>query len=199
MPYKIILAILLLISLNACKSGGNQTVLSTEPTVHLDSLRALGAQLASASQKALLAQVSQSLAAKGPVQTISFCHEQVSGIMDSLTSAAGAKISRISDRPRNPQNQAQGQEQQIMDYFKIQTSPVDTLIMDASGAVTYYKPIHLGLEACLQCHGTPGEAGGINQNTLDKLTLLYPQDQATNYKMGEVRGAWKIVFPEKVR
>lgn len=161
--------------------------------INLDSLRIMGAEVANASQKALLAQVTQSLSTQGPIGTISFCHESVAGIMDSMSQAAGYSIQRISDRPRNPANRANDRELALIEHFKQQKTPSDTLLSTGDGP-TYYKPILLGLEACLQCHGTPQAPGGIQAATLEKLSALYPSDEAKNYQLGELRGAWKIRF-----
>lgn len=177
----------------SCQHNPGSAPAESTAVVNLDSLRILGAEVANTSQKALLAQVTQSLSTQGPIGTISFCHESVAGLMDSLSRAAGYSIQRISDRPRNPANRANDRELALIDHFKQQKTPADTLLSEGDGP-TYYKPILLGLEACLQCHGTPQAQGGIQAATLEKLSTLYPLDEARNYQLGEVRGAWKIRF-----
>ncbi len=48
------------------------------------------------------------------------------------------------------------------------------------------------MPACLKCHGLPGK--DIDANTLALLQKKYPEDKATGYKLGDLRGAWKISF-----
>jgi len=49
------------------------------------------------------------------------------------------------------------------------------------------------MPACLGCHGTEG--GDINAKTLKIIKQKYPEDKATGYKEGDLRGWWKITFP----
>ena len=43
---------------------------------------------------------------------------------------------------------------------------------------------------CLQCHGTAGKE--IDGATLSQLNKLYPDDQARDYAINQVRGIWSI-------
>jgi hypothetical protein len=45
---------------------------------------------------------------------------------------------------------------------------------------------------CLNCHGTPGKH--IQDATLTKIQQLYPEDRAVNFKEGDLRGLWHIIF-----
>jgi hypothetical protein len=61
--------------------------------------------------------------------------------------------------------------------------------------IHFFKPILLQ-PLCLNCHGTPGKQ--IQNSTLAKIQLLYPGDQAFDYREGDLRGVWHIVFnPQK--
>jgi hypothetical protein len=46
---------------------------------------------------------------------------------------------------------------------------------------------------CLNCHGEPDK--DIKPENLALIRRLYPQDQATGFQLGELRGAWRIDFP----
>ena len=46
---------------------------------------------------------------------------------------------------------------------------------------------------CLRCHGEPGP--DISAEDLALIQRLYPQDKATGFKLGQLRGAWRIDFP----
>ncbi len=45
---------------------------------------------------------------------------------------------------------------------------------------------------CLQCHGSPNEH--LATPALSTLNKLHPNDQATGYDVGQVRGIWSINF-----
>lgn len=153
-----------------------------------------GEQVATAAQNHLMSQVKAALQKGGPDYAIPFCHGNAGPIMDSLSQAYHCTIQRVSDRNRNPDQHPQtaAEESLMMDYVNRQIVG-DTVISQAGNAV-FYRPIVIGLETCLKCHGQPGT--DIATSTLDKLHELYPEDRATGYQMNDVRGLWKITFRE---
>ena len=52
-----------------------------------------------------------------------------------------------------------------------------------------YYPI-ITNELCMQCHGQTGQQ--ISPGTLAKITALYPNDKAVNYKVNQLRGIWVV-------
>ena len=60
-----------------------------------------------------------------------------------------------------------------------------------SGKATYFAPLLMD-NVCLKCHGEPGKT--MDQEVADAIKEIYPNDKATGYKLGEVRGMWHIVF-----
>jgi hypothetical protein len=60
-------------------------------------------------------------------------------------------------------------------------------------AVHYLKPIFIQAEGCLRCHGVPGQTLLPEASAL--LSDRYPQDQATGYGPGDLRGAWHLSWP----
>jgi hypothetical protein len=70
-------------------------------------------------------------------------------------------------------------------------SPLVTNIVP--GKVTFFAPIVLNQPLCLKCHGEPGR--DIRPEDLAIINRLYPQDQAKGFKLGELRGAWRVDFP----
>jgi hypothetical protein len=61
--------------------------------------------------------------------------------------------------------------------------------------IVYYKPIRIAMPACLKCHGSAEK--DIDPKTLAIIRQKYPDDLATNYKEGDLRGLWKITFSGK--
>jgi len=72
------------------------------------------------------------------------------------------------------------------------SNPAKPFLGNENGKTIYYKPIKIGMPACLNCHGTEGKE--IAMKTLVAIRQKYPDDLATGYKEGEFRGMWKITF-----
>ena len=107
-----------------------------------------------------------------------------------------AKIRRVSDKPRNPNNKASDKELNYIEFFKSKiknNESYEPVLTNEDGNRNFYLPI-ITNTMCLNCHGIPG-------TSIDpKVTLLlndkYPYDQATGYKENEVRGIWSISFKD---
>ena len=156
-----------------------------------------GDKISNITQGVLLTNVGKAMKSGGPKNAVSFCNLKVTSIVDSLNSANNCHISRISDKNRNPENAVQNKsDEQIWNFFARSSSgdsPKDTLIA-SEGEFIYYKPIKIAMEACLKCHGVPEQ--DIDVETYAVLQKLYPNDLATNYKLNDFRGLWKIRFQD---
>jgi cytochrome c553 len=51
----------------------------------------------------------------------------------------------------------------------------------------YMKAIPMAAQPCAACHGTD-----VKPDVLAEIEKLYPQDEATGFKPGELRGAFSI-------
>jgi hypothetical protein len=58
--------------------------------------------------------------------------------------------------------------------------------------IYYFKPIMLGMETCLKCHGEKNKE--IEPKTLGVIQKLYPNDLAHGYKLKDFRGMWAVKF-----
>ncbi len=67
----------------------------------------------------------------------------------------------------------------------------DTMIV-RDGSPLYMRAIRINTPACLKCHGDPA---AFSEALSDKLGKLYPDDKATGYTTGELRGALRVEFP----
>jgi hypothetical protein len=67
---------------------------------------------------------------------------------------------------------------------------------DKKGNTHYFKPI-LIQTMCLNCHGD--KVTDISRETRQAIEIKYPFDAAFNYKEGDLRGMWHIIFPNKKR
>lgn len=129
---------------------------------------------------------------EGTPQAIQFCNVHAYPITDSLAEVYNLSIKRVTDKPRNPENEANALEIGYINHFKnllakgVETEPV---VEETEEKVNFYYPIVTNT-MCLQCHGEPN--ADIDQATLTQLASLYPNDKATGYDVNEVRGIWSI-------
>ena len=100
----------------------------------------------------------------------------------------GLSFNNVSDRPRNPNNRADGVEQQAIRYFREHPDSEERLIQFAGEDGRYYHyatPIWME-EYCLRCHGDPDDA---------PETIARHYDSAFGYETGQLRGIMSIKLP----
>jgi cytochrome c len=108
-------------------------------------------------------------------------------------------VSRVTDRPRNAANRANEQEMLQLKSFTAdlenQVKPKTALITSSEAHLTAYKAIQINA-FCLNCHGQVGQE--ISEENYAFIQSLYPEDQATSYAEGDLRGMWKIEFKKEL-
>ena len=132
---------------------------------------------------------------KGTDGAIEFCSEQAF----SLTTlySEDITIKRSSLRVRNENNSPDQLEESVLSGMSSDIGSgagAQAKIVRQDGQVHFFKPILLQ-PICLNCHGDPGSE--IQPKTLARIRELYPNDKATGYKVGDLRGIWHIVFQNK--
>lgn len=160
----------------------------------------VGNTLAKSSQGALSEKLMQSMKKYGVTESIEYCHKVASPLTDSLSSAYKATIKRTSSRLRNPRNQPDVIESQLLDAYQYSFDNQLELkesvqLLEDGKSVLFTKPIMLNNPACLNCHGEPGKNLKDENNLF--LKSLYPSDSATDYKLNEFRGMWSIILDKK--
>ena len=129
----------------------------------------------------------------GTQEAIPFCNVKAIPITDSMAMTTRARIQRVTNRPRNPSNQANEFEVSLIEEYQLLLSKGQKLqaqsITDSAGDIHYF-PI-LTNAMCLQCHGQSGRE--VQAVTLENLKQYYPQDKALGYGPNEVRGLWKVM------
>lgn len=128
----------------------------------------------------------------GSEYAMEFCNERAITLTDSMSKQLNAKIKRVSDKNRNPNNSASKSELEYIKFAKKtlmeQGSASPKLIVEGNKIVGYY-PI-ITNKMCLQCHGEPKV--DIADNTLNLIKSLYPEDKAVNYGENQLRGIWVV-------
>lgn len=151
-----------------------------------------GLNIVNSTKSLLVTNLMKAMAAYGTAGAVEFCNVHAIPLTDSMATVHDAKIRRVSDRPRNPANQANETELAYINMLKIKEEKQETLppsILIVDGKMTGYYPIQTA-RMCIQCHGTLGT--DILPETAERLHLLYPQDKATGYGENQLRGLFVV-------
>lgn len=129
----------------------------------------------------------QAMQQQGPVGAIVVCQKEATTMAADIGDSHGLKIGRTGVRLRNSNNQPPAWAESMTE------SKVDTpqFVKLSSGAAAALLPIKLQGQ-CLMCHGPQGQIAPAVQ---DQLAKLYPDDRATGFREGELRGWFWIEMP----
>jgi hypothetical protein len=159
-----------------------------------------GDSITQEAQAQLTAQLQEAIAANGPAGALDFCKVNALPLLKSLESKHAVTLRRVSSQPRNPGDAPNAQEIPLLDAYAYNAE--NNILADPSiqkiesGEVLLYtKPILMANALCLSCHGDPKK--DIAPETAAKLKQLYPQDPATGYAQGDLRGMWALRLPKK--
>jgi hypothetical protein len=132
----------------------------------------------------------------GPTAAVQVCHEQAPGIAREVAERHGVMIGRVGTRLRNPGNAPEGWQQAMLAAFERRAAAgeaPETLrhaeVAPGSGALRYGRGIRTEA-ACQLCHGTD-----MSPAIAEAIATRYPQDRATGYAEGELRGAFWVEVP----
>ena len=188
---------LVVIAANAIGLGGCSHPPPSSPTQWTPAQADATPQVSSAATKAdeaigalkssLMASLKQAMAKGGPVEAIGVCHELAPALAAKISQEQGLKIGRTSFRNRNADNTPPTWAQAAVD--RQESSPL--VFTSQDGAVAFLRPIHL-MPACVQCHGNTEQ---IAPDVQARLAEQYPQDQATGFAEGELRGYFWVQVP----
>ncbi|WP_431134606.1 c-type heme family protein [Psychroserpens mesophilus] len=131
---------------------------------------------------------------KGTIAALEFCNIKAYPLTDSMAVVHNASIKRVTDKPRNQNNLADSNERDHINTFKEKLAgnlEMEPIVTEINEKVHVYYPIVTN-DMCLQCHGKPNQT--MNQETLNKINQLYPNDKAIGYNINEIRGIWSISF-----
>ena len=196
----ILIALFLIITLSACKTDSkkdtdNANVTEVENIEVNDSVyRAMGLKYAMTTKATLGMNLMGAIQKKGTEHALEFCNTKAIPLTDSMAVAQNAKIKRVSDKPRNPDNEANTEELSYIKTFNEQLAlgkQPKGIVKRQDGKVHFYYPIPTN-QMCLQCHGTPNKQ--IKPEVMTLIDNLYPEDLAKGYDENEVRGIWNVVF-----
>lgn len=134
-------------------------------------------------------QLKQALAENGPVEAIAICADVAPTLASELAAESGWTIRRVSLKARNATDAAPDDwERGILQTFDERAAqgakpPELNTAAIRDGQFRYMQA--QGVEGlCLLCHGQ-----NISEPVQSALQKHYPQDAATDYVLGQVRGA----------
>lgn len=128
----------------------------------------------------------------GGLKAIEVCNSRATDITASVSKEHGLNIKRTSLKIRNPENTPDAWEQEQLQKFVERKqagedpSKIETGVVIINGKYRYMKAIPLQ-DICLGCHGEY-----VPDQLAEKLKELYPDDQATGFKEGDISGAFSI-------
>lgn len=147
---------------------------------------------------ALQTKLKEALAADGPVAAVQVCKTVAPEIANEQSKAAGMTIRRTALKVRNPDNAPDALERKVLEDFTARLAAgadantlehIEEITGDGKTTVRYFKAIPTAAAPCLVCHGSA--VSGELKETIDKL---YPNDQATGFKEGDLRGAFSVTM-----
>lgn len=149
--------------------------------------------LADRFQGALMSQLQAAIADRGVAGAVGACTTMAPAVAAELSTQSGATVRRTAIRTRNPLAKPDGYEawalavldQQPMSGGK--PREISGWVPEQGGAAfRYLRAIPMG-GVCLACHGSD-----IAPDVKAAIAAAYPQDEATGFKPGQLRGAFSI-------
>ena len=161
-----------------------------------DSARVARAQAAASDLGAdLMAMLTGELARGGPAAAIAVCADSAQ-VRTSRHEREGVAVRRVGTRVRNVRNTPDSLESAVLAAFEAELraggEPTDTVVMQpvpgGGTRVRYLRAIRVQPQ-CLTCHGPES---GIPDTVRAMLATRYPDDRATGYAAGDLRGAISV-------
>jgi Protein of unknown function (DUF3365) len=148
----------------------------------------------------LLAVLQEEIARGGPEGAIGVCREQAPALARAASEQSGWAVKRVSLRNRNPKAVPDAWERAALEDFDRRAAAKESpaTLEKAELAMVNGQPVQRYMRAlptmalCTQCHGA---ADKLSPAVTARLKALYPDDRATGYAVGDIRGAMTLSRP----
>jgi hypothetical protein len=185
---------LLLLSAAAALSAGPPATAEEPVLPWIAEGRSLSRQLGGE----LKAELEKAMAEGGPIAAIGVCRERAPAIAARLSAQSGARVGRTALEVRNPANAPDGIERALLEQFESELAsgkfagPLEAAFeINRGGQVERRYMRAIPTEAvCVTCHGKQ-----LAPDLAAAIVKLYPDDQATGFEPGRLRGAFSVVWP----
>lgn len=157
----------------------------------------LGGEAADRLAGTLIQHLTAAIDSAGPAGAIEFCAGRAMPITEDVNRQLGTlQVKRTSTRLRNPANAPDSLERVALAWFESELertgAPPDAWVQEAGRtSVRYYRPL-VANDMCVRCHG-PVES--LAEEVRARLRERYPEDQATGYLTGDLRGLIRVSIP----
>jgi hypothetical protein len=121
----------------------------------------------------------EAMGKEGPAEAIGVCKEEAPRLASEVSEEHGVSIGRTSFRLRNPGNQPPSWAEPL-----VEERVEEPTYLAAGDRLAALVPIRLGPE-CVMCHGPAEE---IMPEVKTALAEQYPDDRATGFEPGDLRG-----------
>ena len=118
-----------------------------------------------------------------------FCSTKASEITEKINNQLPhyASVRRTALKVRNPKNSPDKVDTEVMEQYEAaikagKFTPKDIKVVESGDAYRIYKPL-VTKAMCLKCHGQ-----NISDDIRAVLKKVYPNDKATGFKEGDLRG-----------
>ena len=149
--------------------------------------------------KALKTELSAAMKPDGAVGALQACNVEAVPIAQTISTEEGLIVGRTSLKTRNPANAPDDWEIGVLTSFEVRKKAGEkaadleswTVATDDAGHRTFrYMKAVPTMPMCLQCHGRR-----LSDEVAAKVAELYPEDQATGFVAGDIRGAFTVRLP----
>ncbi|MCL6416466.1 DUF3365 domain-containing protein [Aestuariirhabdus sp. Z084] len=169
----------------------SSSVLADELAVHRDEARAISKEFG----QQLQAVFKPAMERGGAIHAIDACNVQATPIANERAQASGWKVGRTSLRTRNSANGPDGWERAVLVQFERRKrsgeNPANLeyfeMVETGSGSEVRYMKAIPTAGVCLACHGRQ-----IDPDVAAHIEKLYPDDRATGFSQGDLRGAFSL-------
>lgn len=144
---------------------------------------------------ALIGELTKALESGSAAEAVNVCAEVAQSITIRNGGEDGFAIRRTALRLRNAVNAPEDYERSVLERWSTEADPQDwaEVVESAGGSeLRWMRPIRL-MPTCTPCHGTPDVQ--ILPETLGVIRNRYPDDQATGFAPGDLRGAISVRAP----
>jgi cytochrome c len=145
-----------------------------------------GGEVSSALLQKLGSELKLQMETSGAMGALHFCSQNALTLTENVAKESKTSIKRLSTLNRNPVNKPSIEESSLMNEWENlikNGKPLPThKLVTTKSTIVYYKPILINNEACLKCHGK------VEGELAKAIKATYPEDKATGYKMGDLRG-----------
>jgi hypothetical protein len=148
----------------------------------------------------LLSVLQEEIARGGPEGAILVCRDKAPELARAASLESGWTVKRVSLRNRNPKAVPDAWERAALEDFDRRAAAgeppaklevAEVVVVEGMPVQRYLRALPT-VELCTQCHGT---ADKLSPAVVAQLKALYPDDRATGYSVGQIRGAMTLSRP----